>query len=512
MKLAREFETANETRRWMMSKFKRNRQSAAFEGGARSIKGGALGEAGMARRSFLGEIGRFSAALAALGLVPEAGMRVVSGRSTISSAIAAGAMRDRRFHPFPSDDPYNMPIGTNAWYASSTDPATANYRAPGGGDTMTDNGWSHPIYMPSGSDPAHSIRIWTETNDGSGVFDGWGVRSYRPDENTRSALSERLQSSAVPAIPADTSVHFGDRHLHILYENELVEMFRFDRLSLTTARAKKIVRNRLDRYSYGWSSYSEHNHPNRNEHGCRAWGGSAIAGLIRKHEIEGPNPHIPHALAVNLAGGSQLAGYQQGDPSSPLYNFAWVFPATFNDFGGHPTSRYPDPRFGRVTNGSCRMGMRFALDPTICTDAWIMANAPKLSDGSTNMVQVALARAMRDYGLIVADETADSRPIIACEHHIDHVTGQRARGWNWCGRHMLRVAGRLSNGTIVHVPTYSHWRAWADAGQGWGGGSPRVPYSPPLAPLSGEVPPPPAPPEAPGAIDVTRVRTFDAVG
>jgi hypothetical protein len=450
----------------------------------------------MSRRSFLGRIGRWSTALAVFGLGPEAWMRVASRGSIVSSAVAAEATRDRRLHPFPSDDPYNMPLGKNVWYASTSDPATSDFLKQGCGLTMTNAGWSHPVYMPSISDPLMSIRMWDE-DTARGSHDGANVRSYRPEENGQKSLNERLQTTVVPAIPSGGG--WGDRHLHILFENELVENFRWDRLSDTASRSKKIVRNRLDRYSFGRSLYWDH--PLRNTHGCRAWGGSAIAGLIRKHEIEGPNPYIPHALAINLVRNKQISGYQQGDSSSPTYNLAHMFPATVNDYGFSNTAKYPsytDPNGNVIPpDGNCRMGMRFALDPNTCTDAWINANAP-------NPVQAALARAMRDYGIIVADETRDSCPLLATEHAVSNEAASLVYRWKWVLPYVRRVGGAGP----LHNPEVTHWETWRGNGEGWGGGSPRVPYSPPLAPLSGDVPPP-ASPEAPGAIQVTGAWAFD---
>jgi hypothetical protein len=265
------------TRRWQDGKYKHERAATEFEGDAGSMHGCALNEASMARRSFLGRIARWSAALAVFGLGPEAWMQAVSGRSIMSSAVAAGAPRDMQLHPFPSDDPFNMPLGVNAWYAPTSDPATA---------------------FGTG---------FNETNSAVG--------------------------------------------------------------------------------------------------GTRAWGGSSLAGTIRKHEVERPDPHIPHALTIALDNRRQAGNAGKGDPSSPLHHISFMFPANKTDSHGF-NWRNEDGSSQCVGNG--RMGMRIALDPTICTDAWIEANAPKLEvatrghpAGVPNPWQVALAKALRDYGGIV---------------------------------------------------------------------------------------------------------------
>jgi hypothetical protein len=508
-----------------VGKHKQYRDAAEFDGDGGYATAGGLGEVDVSRRSFLGRIGGWSAAFAVFGLGPEAWMRVAYGRSIIPSALAAGATRDRQLHPFPSDDPYNMPLGTNAWYAPTSDPATSDITS-GGGSVKSNSGWSHPIYFPTpGVDPVHRFMMM---NPPISATDKFGVRSYKAEEHRGGTLYEILQTAALPAMPAPGT--WADRHLHIINGNDVVEFIGFRRLDRDCselgdsckvdwysgepyAMSGKIVRNRLDHYHFGNMGRSVSN-PLANVAGTRAHGGVAIAGLIRKHEIERPDPHIPHAIAIDLQQVTQNAGAGQGNPSSPLYNEQFMFPAVVADWPGkYPAVRDVDPY------GNCRMGMRFALDPTICTDAWIMANAPKLSSpipeyglpaGIPNPWQVAIAKALRDYGCINAD-TSDAKTTLAAEQGINAIVHANVtlQTWSWCRNHLRRVAGRMG-GNIIHNPLESHWDIWRNNKEGWGGGPPRVPYSPPLAPLSGDVPP--ARPEAPPAIQVTGKRTFDGTG
>jgi hypothetical protein len=498
-----------------VGKHKEYRDTEESERDAGSITSGALGEAGMTRRSVLGQIGRWSAALAVFGLGPEAWMQVVSGRSIISSAAAA-ATRHRGLHPFPSDDPFNMPLGVNAWYAPTTDPATADVLSHSAG-IKVNNGWSHPVYVASNSDPITRFEIGCRLSDGTVSqssscvrYAPMGVRSYRSEEhNNYSWWTEiRCPTSAVPAVPSSfLPGNWYDGHMHVCDQNELLESFVTEIAPANPAwrTSYKLVRNRLDHYSFGFAA----SNPLKNVAGTRAWGGVSIAGLVRIHEIDRADPYIPHALALDMRWVTQLTGTNQGNSSSPTYGVGWMFPATTNDHHGqYPCkSGLPCP-----VTGSIRMGMRFALDPTICTDAWINANAP-------NIHQAAIARALRDYGAIVSDES-DGRNVIAVQqgvssaverNMVNFVNGSPA-GWSWCKNHMRRIAGRTSpGGSPIHIPTESHWNTWRNNGEGWGGGVPRVPYSPPLAPLSGDVPSP-LPPEAPRAIEVTGARTFDGIG
>jgi hypothetical protein len=498
---------------------KHERAATQIDGDAGSITGSPLTEVNLLRRRFLREIGRWSAALAVVGLGPEVWMRFVSRRSIISNAVAAEALRNRQLHPFPEDDPYNMPLGSNVVYASPNEIITSKVIESGGSFNVNSGyGWSHPIYFATTADPITNHRLVEKAMD-------WnrGVRSYRPEEDGQKTMNERLPIDAVQAgFGADT---WHDGALHIIFENELCEfyMWKRDGVGLTTANCRKIVRNRLDHYSYGvgsvkqpdgsWKWLTSDNDPLRNmASGASAWGGSAIAGLIREAEIDGPNPHIPHALRLQLRSGEDVTGYQQGDPSSPAYNYNFVFPATASDATSamSPTGKYSDPRHGYAATGSARMGMRFALDPTIVTDAWINANAPRLSDGSINRVQVAVAKALRDYGCLVADDGPSKNSIAAQEFMRSDLASMLRQGgwqtghWNWLRPHLRRVYA-----PGVQVPRQDHWRSWAKNREGWGGGAPRVPYSRPLAPISGDVPPPP---EAPGAIEVSGGRASGRIG
>jgi hypothetical protein len=474
------------------------RAATGFEGLAGSVGGGALNEASMDRRSFLGRIARWSGTLAVFGL----GLQAVSGGSIMSSAVAAGATRNRQLHPWPSDDPFNMPIGMNAWYATTSDPATQDITSRGA--AINTGAHSHPIYFPTASDPVHTITC-------SG---GTGIESYITSENNQTAgarLFERLQTDVNPIPDPNVALWLNDRHLHIIpatSPNDLVENFVFVRdggldSGIAAATAKRVVRNRLDHYAHRAGS-----NPLRNRAGTRAWGGSAIAGLIRRHEVNPADPNyageirIPHALAVMLRPPEQIGAAGQGSSSSPLFNTSTMFPANEIDAGGYPNS-----------TGSCRMGMRFALDPTICTDAFIQANAPLLN-GVPNPWQIALAKCLRDYGMIVCDQ--GSVTTFAAEPGLPSdiayaLTGTINPPWgrmsDWMMQYMRRVAGAGS----VHNPGESHWNTWRTNGHGWGGGAPRVPYSPPLAPLSGDAPEP-TPPGAPRDIEVTGTRTFDGTG
>lgn len=499
--------------RCKVKEHKHERAATEFEGDAEAVSGGTLNQTGMARRSFLGRAARWSAALAVIGLAPEAWMQAVFRRSVMSSAVASGSTRNRALHPFPADDPFNMPLGVNAWYAPMNDPATLQLRHFAGDVAMYGPQGSKPIWLPTAADPIHRFYKGGRSPAGSTFF------SIRAEEHMTDEMFEHLQIDAIPAL---NEGRYEDRHLRTIFGNEVVELFEFyrdggDFSGIPSGYASHGVRNALDRYAFG----TGFNETSSAVGGTRAWGGSSLAGAIRKHEIERPDPHIPHALTIALDHLRQAGNAGKGDPSSPLHNISFMFPANKTDAHGF-NWRNEDGSFRCVGNG--RMGMRIALDPTICTDAWIEENAPKLvvatrghPAGVPNPWQVALAKALRDYGGILTDtgpslnytetELGVAEDVLIATKWRNISGTEYSKNWRWLFKdgYVRRVAGRTSSGgSPIHIPTESHWDTWRANGQGWGGGAPRVPYS---RPLSGDLPP--ATPEAPGAIQVSAARILD---
>lgn len=103
--------------------------------------------------------------------------------------------------------------------------------------------------------------------------------------------------------------------------------------------------------------------------GIRASGFSTMGGLIRAHEISGPDPKIPHALVVGLKACQLKVGY--------------VWPATTQD--GDASSSYC---------GQIPMGSMFAIPQSVNIDAMGLSPAGH-----------ALAEALQDYGAYVGDRS-----------------------------------------------------------------------------------------------------------
>jgi hypothetical protein len=106
--------------------------------------------------------------------------------------------------------------------------------------------------------------------------------------------------------------------------------------------------------------------------GTRAYGGSALGGLIRSWEIQAGE--IRHALAVSLAN-DQLY--------SASNNTGWVWPATEQDANAAWTY-----------TGSIPMGSYFAIPPSVDVEAQPLTAAGK-----------AVARALQRYGAYVVDRS-----------------------------------------------------------------------------------------------------------
>ena len=225
--------------------------------------------------------------------------------------------------PFTAGSPWNTPIGSGATYTSSSDPATASILNTTYGPGINHDNWSHPIDFATNSDP-----LCTVTEDGG------------------RQIIYRIPSSATP----DPQ---GDAHMHVISPDGLTvyEQWLMARTSSTTFSCGYEVTTSL--YSDGLNG------------GVRAYGGSAIGGLIRKHEIA--NRHIPHPIAFAIQG----AQLKQG----------WVWPASTED--GDSASSY---------TGQAPMGTLVAIPPAV-----------DITTLGLNADALALARAFQDYGGYVTD-------------------------------------------------------------------------------------------------------------
>lgn len=237
--------------------------------------------------------------------------------------------------PFSAASPWSISIGSGATFQTSGQQPTADLLNTAYDRDIAMEQWSHPIYWARLSDPLVTV---TE--------DGGRTAQYR------------IPASATPALPDITVVGdtATDSHMHVVQPDgkTLREAWLFQRTSSTTATCGYMATTDLT--SDGLAD------------GVRGYGGSALGGLIRQHEIA--NRRIPHAIAV-----APNTSYMK------LNGFVW--PAQREDSSAPSTY-----------HGNIGMGTFAAIPPSVN-----LAGLGLNSDG------LALATALQDYGMYVVDSS-----------------------------------------------------------------------------------------------------------
>ncbi|MBI2520926.1 MAG: hypothetical protein HYV97_10930 [Bdellovibrio sp.] len=245
----------------------------------------------------------------------------------------ADDLRDPALWPFSSDSPWNMPIGNGALYEQTGAPCTNSLVFESFGASINSEEWSHPVYHASVNDPLVPIYL-----------------------NGVERLRINIPSNAESSLPYN-----GDGHLHIIDPsgNYVVEMYRAFPRSGGGWNVDYYVR--LDLHGPGILTG-----------GARAYGGSAIGGLIRKGELSNG---IRHALAI-------------AQPWTHLWPGGPVWPANKDD--GNISSKY---------SGNYPMGQLAAIPPNINLEE---LNPPLSPEG------LAIGRAMQDFGVYNVDSAGVS--------------------------------------------------------------------------------------------------------
>ena len=257
----------------------------------------------------------------------------------VTAAMLAAAnapelvLRDAAAWPFAASSPWNTAIGDQAAFTAISSPRFASAK----GGSVNATGFSHPVFIATAADPEIAI---------------FKTGSASPFATVR-----------VPAAAQPDAQ--GDGHLHLIDEQHrsVIEMWQAVR-SEGRITAVAVVRNDLtDDGVYGaW-------------HGVRAYGGSAIAGLIRTGELKSG---IRHALAIAVE--------QQSLNRSAPGGKGWVWPASSCD--NHNA-------YGAT--GNLFMGSLLAIPPTV--------DLRKLGLGPE---AVELAVALQDYGAYITDCTGSN--------------------------------------------------------------------------------------------------------
>ncbi|QSQ28621.1 hypothetical protein JY651_29995 [Pyxidicoccus parkwayensis] len=264
--------------------------------------------------------------------------------------------RDATLQPFRSGSVWNLPIGQEAVYADTTDLATKDFLATSlNGVSLTTwanwNQYSHPITFAANTDPWATV---TDYNDSS--------------------------RSGAYYVPATATIADGsDKHMHIINPPRtfIDEAWATTRQSPTAYSVGR--HHTIDLYGSGLGPRA----------GVRAYGGSAVGGLIRAWETTSTHAKytgkIQHALAIAVDR-TQLyysGGYSGYDSSGYGTAKGYVWPATEQDWGSETTYK-----------GHVSMGAYFAIPPTVDLNAQGLTAEGKM-----------VAQALQDFGAYVTDAT-----------------------------------------------------------------------------------------------------------
>jgi hypothetical protein len=231
--------------------------------------------------------------------------------------------------PFSAESPWNYGVGQGARFEQPTDPATSSLLDPRAKPWVNTSSYSHPVVRASGDDPVATVTL----------------------PNGRPPVQLRIPGWARPA-------QGGDGHLHVV---EPGGRYVDETFKLKGANPS---------WTAGHHARIDLHGPGVGTDGTRAYGGSAIAGLIRTWELEAGT--IRHALALAVPTDQLRAGP--------------VWPATREDRHG-----------ARSYRGGLPMGAFAAIPPDVDVEA--LGLSPE---------GLVVARALQRYGAYVVDAAAGS--------------------------------------------------------------------------------------------------------
>jgi hypothetical protein len=287
-------------------------------------------------------------------------------------------LRDQRYEPFINTSVWNIPRAEEATFeANATDPITSGLHVLKNGAEIgtfiNQDPFSHPVYFAQWSDP---FRRFASRQTSHGVRPS----EYLPQGGLRNI---RVPANAVAAVGSDS-------HLHIIHPSGLV-IDEFISVHPDTGSPGNYTFNRHVRVSLTGTGVGP-------QGGVRAWGGPAIGGLVREHEVDPNHPrytgHINHAIAIALDGsqlfktpnlGTTAFGYNSSGFSTPT-NGGYVSPATEQD-----------ANYGTAYTGVIPMGQYFFIPSSV-----------NLATQGLSPQGFMLAEAMQDYGAYVTDQTVGS--------------------------------------------------------------------------------------------------------
>lgn len=267
--------------------------------------------------------------------------------------------------PFARSSPWRRPIAATAAFADPDDPATVALHDVdrAGSPWLNYSGYSHPINQATSSDPT------------AAVTDSWHAPTTLPHGGTWPTH-----------IPAGARIASGsDGHMHVL-DPAGTTVYEHWRATKNSDTAYTVLRRHA--VNLTGTGIGPMN-------GVRAYGGSAIAGLIRAWEIDPTHPaytgRIDHPLALAIRPDQTLQGVVtlpdegHGPYTSAGYGRApngYVWPATESENG----------------TGTIPLGAYFAIPRTIDL-ATLNLPTPEL---------LMLATAAQTYGVYIVDVSAST--------------------------------------------------------------------------------------------------------
>ncbi len=311
---------------------------------------------------------------------------------------------DARLLPFAADSVWREPLpDTDApAEADSSDQTTALRAGSEVGDVDETGTWvnaeqySLRVVQADACDPLVTVEPGPDANENATDMGGTLVRI--PDD----------------AEPAEGT----DRHLLVLQPDHdtVVEMWTAVRTGpgQWTAGRLEVV----DLHGSGIGP----------DNGVRAYGGSALGGLIRKWEVDPADPNytdgvIRHPLAIAIP--SAMLHYTGGDPGYDADGYGtalgYVAPATEQDYDSPTAYEGPIP-----------MGARVVLPRSVDLDSLDLT--PE---------QRTIAQALQDYGAYVTDRTADGTVAFYAEPTTPMEWLNSVRGPDSTGDGLDRIRSRL---------------------------------------------------------------------
>jgi len=293
--------------------------------------------------------------------------------------------RDPIYHPFTSTSPWNVPLPVTQTFEPVTSPATVSLRKE---TSATNGGW----HASQGSD-SHPIN-----------YAATGDPEVRATDRVYFPRSGSFLAPLGTVVSDDTANSYHDKHSHVFQPDgtTLEENYRVERF--TQNRWDVYRRHRVDTTGSGIGP----------QNGTRAYGGSAIGGLIRAHEVEAKV--IPHVVAWLVRADQLLRLWNPGG------NYGYYDNGTFTTRDRSVADWCPDgwplgtPRAGfskgrgyvwpateqdyeldRFT-GNLPYGSLFAIP----------ADVSLSSLGLTTEAGTILATAMQTYGGMLSDQGGDA--------------------------------------------------------------------------------------------------------